>query len=64
MSSAKSHECKDCETIFESKEEFDKHMIEEHSEDEHQEDEWYRDTDAIYSYLFFDWLNLLDTESY
>jgi hypothetical protein len=39
MSSAKSHECKDCETIFESKEELDKHIVEEHSEDEHEEDE-------------------------
>ena len=39
MSSAKSHECKDCETIFESKEELDKHMIEEHSEGENEENE-------------------------
>jgi hypothetical protein len=38
MSSAKSHEGKACETIFESKEELDKHMVEEHSEDEHEED--------------------------
>jgi hypothetical protein len=32
MSSAESHECKDCETIFESKEELDKHIEEEHYE--------------------------------
>jgi hypothetical protein len=38
MSSAKSHECKDCETIFESKEELEKHMVEEHSEDKHEVD--------------------------
>ena len=34
MSSTESHECKDCETIFESKEELEKHIAEEHSEDE------------------------------
>ena len=33
MSSTKSHECKDCETILESNEELDKHIAEEHSED-------------------------------
>lgn len=32
MSSEVSYECKDCETIFESKEELDKHAAEEHSE--------------------------------
>jgi hypothetical protein len=32
MSSVDSHECKDCETVFESKEELDKHIAEEHSE--------------------------------
>lgn len=32
MSSVESHECKDCETIFESKEELDKHITEEYSE--------------------------------
>lgn len=39
MSSAKAHECKDCETIFESEEELNKHMVKEHSENEHEKDE-------------------------
>ena len=42
MSSAESHECKDCETIFESKEELDKHI-----EEEHYEIEWNKQNDVV-----------------
>ena len=42
MSSAESHECKDCETIFESKEELDKHI-----EEEHYEIEWNKQNNVV-----------------
>lgn len=42
MSSVESHECKDCETIFESKEELDKHI-----EEKHSEIEWDKQIDVV-----------------